>query len=131
MGFTGGNRMDMLKFPKRRVRRAEVSAFEDGEYRRFYIRFFDANLEDEFLNTVADMCKLNAGKNMKLEKVDGTYSLKDWGWMDPFDTSPWGMLFRKYSALSHSIATDEETSERYHPVMLSAQLIKPCERRLA
>lgn len=123
--------MEMMKFPTRRARWAEVIAFEDGEYRRFYIRFFDDELEKEFVQTVTDMRKLKNGKNIKLENIDGTYSVKDWGWMDPSDTSPWGMLFRKYSALSHSIATDEETSERYHPVMLSAQLIKPCERRLA
>lgn len=123
--------MEMIKFPNKRARRAEVTAFEDGESRRFYIRFFDAKLEEEFEATVKDMQRLRTGRNMVLEKVDGTYCLKDWGWMVPFDTSPWGMLFRKYTSLSRSIATDEETSERYHPVMLSAQFIEPCERRLA
>ena len=96
--------------------------------RSFFVRFYDKELEDDFLKTFSAL--IGSGAQMEKKLTYGTYAVIELGKTTyERDWSAWDILMHKYSAFSKKVYRESLTGKRYYPILFSLDYIEPCEKR--
>lgn len=115
-------------FDRKQDTSAQMRLFEENGNRVFYVRFYETELEEDFIETIILLRERDS--KLKMSKQDGTYRLEAPGPMSILSTSAWDILMHRYWSLAHEVRQDKQTGEKYCPVLLANTHIEPCERRV-
>ena len=121
----------MLKVREKEGGKARVTLnFNTETGRAFYVRFYVAELEKDFVETVKNLQKRDSTLEMTVK--NGTYCVKDKGHMSfSCAFAAWDILMHKCWSQANEIRRDSDTGERFYPIRISDQHIEPCARKLA
>ena len=111
--------------------KVDMMNFITKEGRVFFVRFYEEELEMEFLDIFEMLRRRNPKYELSLACIDGTYQVTERGLPQKNEVSSWDLLMHKYYSLSKQIKKDSDTGEKYYPLRISDNHIQPCGRPIA
>ena len=103
--------------------------FETNGGRTFFVRFYDEEMEEEFLEIKMNYDRLRK-TGVEIDKVGkNTYRVYAEGAFVPSDIGAWEILLHKYWAMSNQIAKDKSDGTKYYVIRFSNQQIGEDEPR--
>lgn len=118
----------IVKELNQKANKVDFSLGNTEEGRAFFVRFYDKELEEDFLKTFSAL--IGNGAQMEKKLIFGTYTVLEPGKTTyERDWSAWDILMHKYSAFSKKVYKESETGKKYYPILFSLNFIEPCERR--
>lgn len=111
----------IIKFDEEKVR----SIDDHGIMKVFYLRFYDQELENEFLYIMKAFEE--TPKALDYTETNGMY--KVFSLVESTGFTKWDLLMHKYCAMANDVKKDDNTGEKFYPIRFSVSPIEVCERR--